>query len=83
MKHDDGGFDTLGEEDEDVFDDENEDDDDGDALSSSPSIPDDVLSIPLTCLCLYSDAICYRTSILTSCTLCTHSLPQSKVRRMQ
>jgi len=42
-KHVDMGFDELGEEEEDVFEDEHDDeDDDGDALSSSPSIPDDV-----------------------------------------
>jgi len=37
------GFEGLGDEEEDIYDDDNEDeDDDGDALSSSPSIPDDV-----------------------------------------
>jgi hypothetical protein len=48
MNHDDLAFDSLGEDDEDVFDDEidEDDDDDGDALSSSPSIPDDVSCIP-------------------------------------
>lgn len=47
MNHDDLAFDSLGEE-EDVFDDEidDDDDDDGDALSSSPSIPDDVGPVP-------------------------------------
>ena len=30
------------EEDEDIYDEDNEDEDDADALSSSPSIPDDV-----------------------------------------
>jgi hypothetical protein len=50
MNHDDLALDSLGEEDEDVFDDEvdDDDDDDGDALSSSPSIPDDVGPIPLS-----------------------------------
>lgn len=41
-KHDDGGFDALGEEDEEVSDGEIDEDDDGDALSSSSSIPDEV-----------------------------------------
>jgi hypothetical protein len=44
-KHVEAGFDGLGDEDEDPYDDQNDDDDDdddGDALSSSPSIPDDV-----------------------------------------
>jgi len=37
------GFEGLGDEEEGIYDDDNEDDDDdGDALSSSPSIPDDV-----------------------------------------
>ena len=35
-------FDDLAEEDVDIYDEENDDDDDGDALSSSPSIPDEV-----------------------------------------
>lgn len=35
-------FDGLAEEDGDIYDEENDDDDDGDALSSSPSIPDEV-----------------------------------------
>ena len=46
-KHEEG-FDTLGEDDEDVYDEDNDDDDDdddGDALSSSSSIPDDVSSL--------------------------------------
>jgi hypothetical protein len=43
QKHLDVEYDDIGEEDEDVFEEEpEEDDDDGDALSSSPSIPDDV-----------------------------------------
>jgi len=42
MKHDDMSFDGLGEEEDDIYDEDNDDDDDGDALSSSPSIPDDV-----------------------------------------
>jgi hypothetical protein len=53
-KHDDGGFDALGEEDEEVYDVEIDEDDDGDALSSSPSIPDDVRSI---CSCFIVFAV--------------------------
>ena len=36
------GFDSLGDENEDIYDEDGEDYDDGDAVSSSPSIPDDV-----------------------------------------
>jgi hypothetical protein len=46
LNHVEAGFDGLGDEEEDPYDDQNDDDDDddddGDALSSSPSIPDDV-----------------------------------------
>ena len=42
MEHDEPGFDTIVDEEEDVYDEDNEDDDDADALSSSPSIPDEV-----------------------------------------
>lgn len=41
--HAEPGFGRLGDEEEDMYEEDNEDDDDdGDALSSSPSIPDDV-----------------------------------------
>jgi hypothetical protein len=57
-RHDDLGIDTLGDEDDDVFDDDNDDDDDdddADALSSSPSIPDEVCSPPRADLMLPQD----------------------------
>lgn len=41
-EHDDGGFNAVVEEDEEIYEEEIDEDDDGDALSSSPSIPDDV-----------------------------------------
>ncbi len=44
MKHDDLDFDGLGDEEDDIYDEDNDDDDDGDGLSSSPSIPDEVNS---------------------------------------
>jgi hypothetical protein len=46
MKQEELGFDGLGDEDEEIYDEDNEDYDDADALSSSPSIPDDVRSTP-------------------------------------
>ena len=47
-RHSELGFDGLGDEEEEMYEEDNDDDDDdGDALSSSPSIPDDV-SLPST-----------------------------------
>jgi len=42
MERDEHGVDSIVDEEEDVYHEDDEDDDDGDALSSSPSIPDDV-----------------------------------------
>ena len=64
-RHAEPGFGGLGDEEDDMYEEDNEDDDDdGDALSSSPSIPDDV-SLPyctylfqLTCLRILISTLC-------------------------
>ena len=81
MKHDDLGFDGIGDEEDDIYDEDNDDDDDGDALSSSPSIPDDVNSTS-SFAPFFLISICFRTSTLISCMLSILSQPQSKDRQM-
>ena len=68
-RHAELGFDGLGDEEEEMYEDDNDDDDDdGDALSSSPSIPDEVsLFLVLTLLPL---TVNIRILISTSCMHC-------------
>ena len=56
MEHDEHGFDAIGDEEDDVYDEDNEDDEDGDALSSSSSIPDEVRFTDLTQTCYETNA---------------------------
>jgi hypothetical protein len=80
--HDVRGFDTIAdEEEEDVYDEDNEDDDDADALSSSPSIPDDV-RLFLILLPVKTNVGFGRTLTSTLCMLSIHSPQQSKARQM-
>lgn len=80
--HDVHGFDTItDEEEEDVYDEDNEDDDDADALSSSPSIPDDV-RLFLILLSAKTNVHFGRTLTSTLCMLSIHSPQQSKARQM-
>jgi hypothetical protein len=73
------GIDTLGDGEEDVFDDDNDDDDDDDdddtdALSSSPSIPDDVCFPTSLCISTDSHPAGYRFRLYVRASfICSHS----------